>query len=70
MKLCKAPMAMVRNGFSVLGVSLATLIAAAPVFAADKQDGRELNEKLRHIGHIIVIYQENWSFDSLYGRAC
>src|SRR5215471_2942939 len=23
--------------------------------------------KLRHIKHIVVIYQENWSFDSLYG---
>jgi hypothetical protein len=22
---------------------------------------------LRHIKHIVVIYQENWSFDSLYG---
>jgi len=23
--------------------------------------------KLRHVKHIVVIYQENWSFDSLYG---
>src|SRR6266481_4917782 len=23
--------------------------------------------ELRHIKHIVVIYQENWSFDSLYG---
>jgi acid phosphatase len=27
----------------------------------------EPDDKLREIKHIIVIYQENWSFDSLYG---
>src|ERR1700737_4447935 len=27
----------------------------------------EPDPALRHIKHIIVIYQENWSFDSLYG---
>src|SRR6266404_1806961 len=27
----------------------------------------ESDSKLRHIKHIVVIYQENWSFDSLYG---
>ena len=25
------------------------------------------DRELRHIKHIVVIYQENWSFDSLYG---
>jgi len=25
------------------------------------------DSELRHIKHIVVIYQENWSFDSLYG---
>jgi phospholipase C len=29
---------------------------------------KKFTEKLRKIGHIIVIYQENWSFDSLYGQ--
>src|SRR5882762_610927 len=27
----------------------------------------EPDPELRHIKHIVVIYQENWSFDSLYG---
>jgi acid phosphatase len=27
----------------------------------------QIHPKLRHIKHIVVIYQENWSFDSLYG---
>src|SRR5215471_5774144 len=32
------------------------------------EDGRhEGGRKLRKIKHIIVVYQENWSFDSLYG---
>src|SRR6267154_673423 len=29
--------------------------------------GSEPDPELRHIKHIVVIYQENWSFDSLYG---
>jgi phospholipase C len=29
--------------------------------------GSRTDPKLRHIKHIVVIYQENWSFDSLYG---
>ena len=30
-------------------------------------EGPRPDRKLRHIKHIVVIYQENWSFDSLYG---
>jgi phospholipase C len=29
--------------------------------------GSKTDPKLRHIRHFVVIYQENWSFDSLYG---
>jgi len=29
--------------------------------------GSGLDPELRQIKHIVVIYQENWSFDSLYG---
>jgi acid phosphatase len=29
--------------------------------------GHQTDSKLHHIKHIVVIYQENWSFDSLYG---
>ena len=28
----------------------------------------ELESKVNKINHIIVVYQENWSFDSLYGK--
>src|SRR5690242_12075003 len=30
-------------------------------------EGNECDSKLRRVKHILVIYQENWSFDSLYG---
>jgi phospholipase C len=30
--------------------------------------GEDAREHLKSIKHIIVIYQENWSFDSLYGQ--
>ncbi|HEY2140118.1 MAG TPA: alkaline phosphatase family protein [Chthoniobacterales bacterium] len=37
--------------------------------AAAPPDGRKQSEDaLKHIKHFIVIYQENWSFDSLYGQ--
>src|SRR5215510_10979895 len=26
------------------------------------------SDMLSRVGHIVVIYQENWSFDSLYGK--
>jgi phospholipase C len=45
--------------FYALGMTLALLGAVRPI-SADAED-------LSRIGHIIVIYQENWSFDSLYG---
>jgi phospholipase C len=34
---------------------------------AEDGDRDEHNRKLHEIKHIVVIYQENWSFDSLYG---
>src|SRR5258708_9493856 len=50
--------------------SLGTLGAAAiPLLPAGSAFGQESkpDPELRHIKHIVVIYQENWSFDSLYG---
>jgi phospholipase C len=47
-------------------IGLVSLTSAA--FAGDKgaQPDR-FSQKLQRIKHIVVIYQENWSFDSLYG---
>src|SRR5271169_5149825 len=44
-------------------LSTAALLAASPCLAKEPVDPR-----LAQIDHWIVIYQENWSFDSLYGN--
>jgi acid phosphatase len=44
-----------------LGVAVSAVIAAPMPAAAD-------TAALGKINHIVVIYQENWSFDSLYGN--
>jgi len=40
-------------------------VTFAQTFAQTR--GARVDPKLRPIKHIVVIYQENWSFDSLYG---
>ena len=46
----------------------ATVLALlAPAAAATASDGRKGDEKLGNAKHIVVIYQENHSFDNLYG---
>jgi phospholipase C len=50
---------------AALGACLATGRAAEP----PEHPNAALDAKLReHVKHIVVIYQENWSFDSLYGQ--
>jgi phospholipase C len=44
-----------------LALALGVVVAAAPSAGA-QSDG------LQKLNHIVVIYQENWSFDSLYGK--
>src|SRR5215472_6250309 len=51
------------TGSATVALSIGTLVATTPGgFAGDDL----IN--LKSIKHIIVIYQENWSFDSLYGQ--
>lgn len=52
--------ALARLALPLLSLILTSGFATAGASAA--------NEKLKSIKHIIVIYQENWSFDSLYGK--
>src|SRR5438270_4247383 len=42
-------------------VAAALLVGLAPVLQAQTNGPQKIN-------HVVVIYQENWSFDSLYGR--
>ena len=46
-------------GLGALALSLAALAAGQPAQAAPNLDP---------VKHVIVIYQENWSFDGLYGK--
>lgn len=51
--------------------TLATMLVAQPgfIFAASSGYERKKSEEaVKTLNHIIVIYQENWSFDSLYGQ--
>ncbi|MGI9149730.1 MAG: alkaline phosphatase family protein [Chloroflexota bacterium] len=52
-----------RSSLASLALATATFIGAVPLPGAHAQ-----TSGLQKINHIIVIYQENWSFDSLYGR--
>ena len=48
-----------------LGILVFSLASAG---ADEDSHNRRPHGDLKEIGHIIVIYQENWSFDSLYGQ--
>jgi phospholipase C len=55
------------NRAIALSVSLALLAGSTPTARAD-DPGDSTESVLKKIRHIVVIYQENWSFDSLYGQ--
>jgi phospholipase C len=50
-------------GSATVALAFGTVVATTSVSLADDD---LIN--LKSIKHIIVIYQENWSFDSLYGQ--
>ena len=53
------------------GVSAVTATLLAPIattFADSQGDENDQHGDFQRLRHIIVIYQENWSFDSLYGQ--
>jgi phospholipase C len=56
----------------VIAVATAAAIFVAPVavtFASPPNHERQKSEHaVQRLRHIIVIYQENWSLDSLYGQ--
>jgi phospholipase C len=51
---------------------LLAAVLLAPTLALAQQGPQNQRERFEHaldrIHHVIVVYQENWSFDSLYGR--
>jgi phospholipase C len=54
-----------------VGFIAVTAILLAPIgsiFANSQRNENNQSPGLERLRHIIVIYQENWSFDSLYGQ--
>ena len=63
-KVVRSPLKKVVTAVLWIGFILAMTSASA---AEDSQDRKSLRN-LIDIKHIIVIYEENWSFDSFYGQ--
>jgi phospholipase C len=59
-----------RNGFTRITAAALLLGSGAAIRAEQEhQRGNSFDHQLKeHVRHVIVIYQENWSFDSLYGQ--
>src|ERR1700732_83666 len=55
------------QGVATTILSLGIFLAISSVGRAEDHERKPLRN-LHDIKHIIVIYQENWSFDSLYGQ--
>src|SRR5215471_7746931 len=64
MKTMKAPL--VQPAHHLHRLLLSALLVTAVCLSAKTSPGQNPN-KFQQIQHIIVVYQENWSFDSLYG---
>jgi phospholipase C len=63
METYSAPKGRLRAPWLFILLAIALCSASAHAFSEEPQRDPDL----RHIKHIVVIYQENWSFDSLYG---
>ena len=61
------------TAFTKRAVATTTLAAflstsAGPLLAGTSDDRKHSEDAVKQINHIVVIYQENWSFDALYGQ--
>jgi acid phosphatase len=55
------------TGIVVASVALLTGVLAPASFAGDNGRGKPADGPLGHFKHLVVIYEENHSFDNLYG---
>jgi phospholipase C len=58
----------IRRLTAALAVAALVLSQPAALFSAVPDDRKHSEAAVKELNHIIVIYQENWSFDSLYGQ--
>ena len=63
MEKYSAPKGFRRAPWSLVLLAISLCLVSANAFGEEPRR----DSKLRRIKHIVVIYQENWSFDSLYG---
>src|SRR5438128_141644 len=59
------PASMRRVGIIFLTAVLAFFLPSG--LLAQQGNQHDLDARLKQIDHFVIIYQENWSFDSLYG---
>ncbi|MDQ6655127.1 MAG: alkaline phosphatase family protein [Chloroflexota bacterium] len=52
----------------IAGIGTAAALFLGPIAPAFAENNNHDHDGLQRLRHIIVIYQENWSFDSLYGQ--
>jgi len=63
------PLSEFLKGIVGITTTAALLVAQSAALASAPPDDRKHSEAaVKKINHIIVIYQENWSFDALYGQ--
>src|SRR5215470_2099529 len=63
MEMYSAPNDFRRTPWRLVLLAISLCLISAYAFGQESKP----DPQLRHIKHIVVIYQENWSFDSLYG---
>jgi phospholipase C len=63
METYSAPNGLRRARWRLFLIAVSLCLISTHVFS----EGPDRDSKLRRVKHIVVIYQENWSFDSLYG---
>ena len=59
---------LIRRTSGALAATALLLGQPATIFAAASNDRIRSEAAVKELNHIIVIYQENWSFDALYGQ--
>jgi phospholipase C len=64
----KSLLALCRRAAGFTAVTAMLLAPIASTFADFQGHENDHHTGLQRLRHIIVIYQENWSFDSLYGQ--
>src|SRR5882724_486158 len=64
----KIPVARIIEVLGVLLITLAMVSCGTPVAPKPAEVRVAAPSDLKKIEHVIIIYQENWSFDGLYGK--